>query len=365
MKIRQWAVFSFVVSIIILLAGVTHVDDRVITLSEILNPAVDKNQTVIAPEKHRRPTDQTFLTFPEWFLVFSPAEYATFVKSHSPSEFPFFGHIAQFWNSYKDCLHPTLGKYPFNWGYNVMIMVIGSSTTLEYALRGAYEAFVGRFTNLLCRNCRTAEDEFGAKVAQEYVDFIRVQPWYEFDFKSRLTGLWKQTDFFGPHFLRKIERKYILTSDYFVKSIYGWMMKKATQASYDAEVPITTVLAKNISAETLKNLPEVKRLGEGPDGSVLLSVPRYQPFTQNMVSLAEGGGRFIEIAGNRGELLMSVLAPSVWRPASTDYSVLFTQAILTDPTQVRVALVMPVEKLGAVLSDFKKPPYVIEHIFDY
>ena len=74
---------------------------------------------------------------------------------------------------------------------------------------------------------------------------------------------------------------------------------------------------------------------------------------------------FIEVAGNLGDLLIRLIAPASWRPASQDYSVLFTQPILTEPTQVRVALVMPVQKLGTVLSTFSKTPYIIEHVFDY
>jgi hypothetical protein len=365
MKIRQWALLSFVISILILFFGTTHVDDHILTLREILNPPTTNIGVVVAPEEHRRPEDQTFLTFPEWFLVFSPAEYATFVKSHPPSEFPFFGHIAQFWHSYRTCLHTTLGKYPFNWGYNVMILVIGTSTTVEYSLRGAYEAFIGRFTDIMCPNCRTQEDEYGAMVAQDYVDFIRLKPWYEYNFNARLKGLWQDTDLFGPHFLRKIERKYILSSDYFMKAIYGWIIKKATKASYDEPISTTMVLADKVSDKVLKALPDVKKIGEHGDGLVLLSIPRYQPFTQRLIPLAESGSHFIEIAGNRGDLLMSLIAPSNWRPASPDYSVLFTQPILTEPTQVRVALVMPIEKLGSVLSTFSKPPFVIEHIFDY
>jgi hypothetical protein len=365
MRIREWAVFSFVVSVIILLFGTVHVDDHSMTLNEILNPPELKSVAISAPEEHRRPADQTFLTFPEWFLVFSPAEYATFVKSHPPSEFPFFGHISQFWLSYRACLQNILGKYPFNLGYNVMIMVIGTSTTVEYAIRGAYEAFIGRFTDLGCGNCRTQEDEYGANIAQEYVDFIRVQPWYEFDFNSRLSGLWEGTDFFGPHFLRKMERKYILSSDYFVKAIYGWIIKKLTKASYDEPLPVTTVLAEKVQAEVLKALPEVKTLNKNSDGSLLLAVPRYQPFTQNIVSLSVSGAKFIEVAGNRSDVLISLIAPAEWRPASPVYSVLFTQPILTKPTQVRVALVTPVHNLGEVLSSFSKPPYIIEHVFDY
>ena len=47
----------------------------------------------VTPPEHRRGAEQTLLTFPEWFLVYSPAEYAAFVKTSPPSEFPFLGHI--------------------------------------------------------------------------------------------------------------------------------------------------------------------------------------------------------------------------------------------------------------------------------
>ena len=33
------------------------------------------------PVEDRRPPDQTFLTYPEWFLVFSPAEYAAHTRA--------------------------------------------------------------------------------------------------------------------------------------------------------------------------------------------------------------------------------------------------------------------------------------------
>jgi hypothetical protein len=43
---------------------------------------------LVAPKVHRRDTEQTFLTFPEWYLVHSPAEYAVYVKDHTPTQFP-------------------------------------------------------------------------------------------------------------------------------------------------------------------------------------------------------------------------------------------------------------------------------------
>jgi len=79
-------------------------------------------------EDYKRPPDQTYLTYPEWFLVFSPEEYAVFLKTHPSYDFPYFGHIAQFWKGYKAMYDQTVKHhYPFNTGYHVMVMVIGAS----------------------------------------------------------------------------------------------------------------------------------------------------------------------------------------------------------------------------------------------
>ena len=46
---------------------------------------------IAAPPENRRGEDQTFLTFPEWYLVYSPAEYAVFVVATghpAPSHWP-------------------------------------------------------------------------------------------------------------------------------------------------------------------------------------------------------------------------------------------------------------------------------------
>ena len=77
----------------------------------------------VAPPEHRRGPEQTFLTVPEWFLVFSPEEYARFLRDNPPSEFPFFGEIGQFWQSYHAVTEATADQ-PFNAGYHVMVSVM-------------------------------------------------------------------------------------------------------------------------------------------------------------------------------------------------------------------------------------------------
>jgi hypothetical protein len=126
----------------------------------------------LAPTENRRGEDQTFLTFPEWYLVYSPAEFASFTREHAPSDFPFWGHVAQLWSSYGAVIDATR-PYSFNAKYHVMIVVIGVSTTVEYALRSTYETLIGRVGELFSVAGGTEEDRFAARVAQDYVDSIR------------------------------------------------------------------------------------------------------------------------------------------------------------------------------------------------
>ena len=317
-----------------------------------------------APEAHRRGPEQTFLTVPEWFLVHSPAEYAEFLRARPPSEFPYFGHIAQFWQTYGAVYGATKDEYPFNAGYHVMVSVIGTSTTAEYGLKAAYETLVGRLTELTVTGGTTEEDALATRVAADYVDFIRIAPWYEYDFVLRLRELW-DTSFWGPNPVRKWERKYALTTEYAVKAAYGWVIKKLTKMSYEEPLPVTAVLLDRLPDVPRPEVPELSVLERRPDGSVLVTVPRYQPFTHYATVLAREGASFLEVAGNRGEIVVSALVPVGWTPARPEYRVFLTQPILTQPGTQRVVLALPVAALGGALNELARPPARLEHVYDY
>lgn len=296
----------------------------------------------LAPPAHRRCVEQTLLTFPEWFLVFSPAEYADFVVAHAPHDFVFLGHVAQFWQSYAAVTREALAEhYPPNPGYHVMIMVIGLSTTIEYALRSAYETLIGRLSALtLASGTLSAEDDFAAGVAREYVEFIRVRPWYEFDFAGRLARLWREVPAIGPAPLRKWERRYALTTEYGIKAVYGWLIGKATHSAYEQPLPVTATWLTAPAACLAADESAAQPLQSLADGSRLVLLPRYDEFTHRALALSACGADFREIAGNRSVILLSVLE-ATGSPLLGDARLLFRQPLLT----VR----------GAVL----------EHLFDY
>jgi hypothetical protein len=321
----------------------------------------------LTPEPNRRREEQTFLTYPEWFLVHSPAEYASYAnQDRPPSQFPFWGHIDQLWSSYARVIEATR-PYPFNSGYHVMIVVIATSTTVEYALRSAYENLIGRLSELTQHGAPTAEDRYAAHVAQDYVDFIRVLPWYEYDFMRALRGLWTQTGYRGPNQIRKWERKYALTTEYGIKAAYGCLIKVATKASYGTEL-LNTVVVLDRAPHLPATLVDYTLLQSMPNGQVTASVPRYEAFKRYATALAGSGANFVEIAGNgeHAKLLLTALVPRDWHALPQHDQLLFEQAMLTQPERKRVALVTTVGGLAADLRAFGSlPGYELEHIYDY
>jgi hypothetical protein len=201
------------------------------------------------PPEQRRGVEQTFLTYPEGFLVHSRAEYARFARDNAPHQFPFLGHTGQIWSSYRSVTREQIrADYPSNIGYHVMICVIAGSTTIEYGMRSLYENTIGRLSWSTSAGMLTPEDAYGARVAQDYVDFIRKEPWYLYDFSAKLKGLWTDTPMTGPDMLRKWERRYALTTEYPVKAAYGKLIERATRAAYDPALMTTQAMASNVTA---------------------------------------------------------------------------------------------------------------------
>jgi len=306
-----------------------------------------------------RLADQTFLTYPEWYLVFSPEEQANYFKMHTATTFPFMQHTVQIWQGYHIVTKQISGNFPYNGGYNFMIWVIGTSASVEYSIKAWYETVMGRITDT--KTVITDEDKFNAAFTQDYVDFIKDKPWYEFDFTSQLKTLWGNTSFFGDNFFRKIERKYILTSELLVKAGYGKLIKLGTKTVYDEALPTTAVIVSSMPADT-SGLHMVKLFA---DGSALLYLPRYDKFNRAICELAEKGYSFKEIAGNNSAILVTVLVPASHHFSQPNAQLVFTQPFASNPALKRVAVATPVPQLNTLLLQLKKEKLNIEHVFDY
>ena len=312
-----------------------------------------------ARDDWQRPEDQTFLTLPEWYIVYSADELGAFLTNGgAPSDFPFFASIAQFWDLYAAVRGSTAGRYEFNTGYHAMIGVIGASYTVEYAVKGLWEATAGRLTEAIGGH-RHPLDVAYADVAADYGAFIHHTPWYAFDFAGERRGMpaadWS---------VRGLERGLSLRTELFLKGWWGWAMGAGSQAAYGAETD--TILAwVDLSEVTVPGNHLPLKLVEPLGGDhQLVAIPRYEPFSTAVPELARKGVRFVEIAGG-DTVLVQVVAPADWSNVDPYGDLLAAWPILTEPGKQRVTMEVPIGRLHEVLPALEKEPVELEHLYDF
>jgi len=341
-----------------------HVIAFLALLSSVVAPSIAGSEDAsVTPREHRRPQNQTYLVFPEWCLVHSPNEFATFTADHPPSRYPFFDNLGQLWSSYGEVIEAT-ERYEPNPGYHAMILVIATSTTAEYALRAGYESLIGRTVEVTQSGDTTAEERFGAQVAREYVDFINQRPWYEFDYPNALYRLWFETPLLGGDLVRKWERRYVLTTEYLFKAGYADLLRAGTRATYEVPLEHTAVVVEDLP-EPLPDGVELEVIETLDDGAVVGLLPRYHAFGFQAESLALAGARFREVAGNRGPILLSALGPAGAAERSVEHRRFLVQPIATRPGEERVVLEVMVADLARAFLDLRGAGYELEHVYDY
>lgn len=313
---------------------------------------------------YSRPDDDTYLSYPEWYIVWSYQEKADFQEKRLPSGFPYFSEVRQYWSSYCCISRLTHGRYAFNGGEQFMLVVIGTSFSAEYILKGAYEKTIGRLSEWTSSYEMVEEDHYAYKVAREYADFVHVRPFYEFRFARLVGELWRETHEWGAHPLRKWERKLFLTADFAVEALYSWVIEKGTYATYGHEPAETYAWIDNADKTLLQQLPRLKIVSQVGSQAFIVEMPRYQEFTEIVSSLAGRGVHFVEISGN-SEILVSALAGESWRYGGSAARQLFSIPLLTHPGMQRVVLGCDVPSLHSVLLFLNSSGATIEHVYDY
>jgi len=309
---------------------------------------------------YSRDRGQTFLTVPEWYLVFNPEEYAAFLKSGAnPSDFPFLASIDEYWRLY-DRVTAIAGDS--NSEYITMLRVIGVSTTGEFLIKGAYEGTIGRLFHWTAGANGVPEEQLIAAAHQAYADFIQHTAWHRFSFAPWISRIWGEHDFFGPNWLRKTERKLSFTVEFAIKAVYAQAMGAASAAAYTPEeglIYATLRAPEDLLAQTDDRLNVL----ESDDDRHLVSIPRWGPFTEVVVKLAEEDVTFEDISGNH-DIVVSLVGTQGTDPGATCGTSLFASSLVSDPGQQRWVQRVAVADLGRMLKECGRTARV-EHVFDY
>jgi hypothetical protein len=328
-------------------------------------PQPEARKAVVSDIKdYSRPEEDAYISFPEWYIVWSYQEKADFQQNNLPSGFSYFGAVRQYWTSFCCISRLTQGKYGSNTGEQIAQVVIGTSFSAEYILKGLYEETIGRLSEWTAGSQFTDEDQYAYRVAREYADFVHVRPFYEFHFAHHVKELWTENSLWGAHPIRKWERRVFLTADYTIEAFYSWVIEKGTHLSYGYEPSDTYAWVENVGDAVPPQFPQVKLVKQVGAQAYVVDLPRYQEFTTVSSLLAQRGVRFVEIAGN-SQITISILAPQTWRAGGLSAQPLFSMPVLTSPNQNRVVLRCDVESLDQVLNTLRANGLIVEHVYDY
>ena len=324
----------------------------------------DRKEATANIKDYSRPEDDTYLSYPEWYIVWSYQEKADFQEKHLPSRFPYLAAVRQYWTSYCCISRLTRGKYTFNGGEQLMLVIIGTSFSAEYVIKGIYEKTLGKLSEWSSGGAAVAEDHYAYKVAREYADFVHVRPFYEFHFARHIGGLWRETPPWGQHEPRKLERRLFLTLDYIAEAFYCWLIEKATHLTYSREPDKTYAWIDDADQSSVANIATVRVVKQVGPRAFIVEVPRYQEFSKIAAILAQQQMHFVEIAGNT-HIILSVLAPQSWNYDLSGGRQLFWCTILTHPEMKRVIIGADVTSLSVVLNNLRASEINIEHVYDY
>ena len=137
---------------------------------------------------YRRKLDNTFFTFPEWYIVYSFEDFGRFLDRSSESHFNYLGHILGFWRSFCT-INRAVPATESRTEVKTMIYIIGVSYSIEYAIKGLYENTIGRVFEWIRGDKPTPQDDYARAVLQDYAAFLYTVPWYKYPFREKLDGL--------------------------------------------------------------------------------------------------------------------------------------------------------------------------------
>ena len=319
-------------------------------------PAIDE-------QGYRRKENNTFFTFPEWYIVYSFEDFGRFLDRSSESHFNYFGHILGFWRSFCTINRavPATGESLAD--VKTMIYVIGVSYSTEYAIKGLYENTIGRVFEWIRGETRTPQDQYARAVLQDYAAFLYTVPWYKYPFREKLDGL-MAISAPTPSPLRTWERDFALGTEYFLKVGYASLIQKALDASNDDEPRDIMFVVATLPPEVLAKEPRMKPIRTLTPQWQLVQAPRYKALSEILQSLLDQGFGLAEIAGNH-DILITVIAPDAAKLSIKDTAELFSLELDARPGFRRAGLKARIDRLVDISRDLKSKGAVIEHFYDY
>lgn len=314
---------------------------------------------IIIEGAFQRVEANTYLTYPEWHIVYVYEGLARTLETDDDYAFGYAASVRSFWSSFCD-LNRTAGKYGgADFATRSMIHTIGVSFTLEMAMKALYEETLGRLFAVLRGAEKTPQDIYSAEMAAGYTEFLLQEPWYKYDFQNAIDELWKRP-LTSP--LRSWERRLALSGEWKTKSAYAKIIAYAVAATEPAPRRIRSVV-RGMTPSELSGIPEVDIVEITPQHAII-ETPRYRKFTNIVQKIASMDGQIIEIAGN-DDIMVSIKEPPEAKSLALGNGTVISRMDRDGYGDNRILVALKVRNLTALLRELPANSRILEHIYDY
>ncbi|KJS21190.1 MAG: hypothetical protein VR78_00455 [Hoeflea sp. BRH_c9] len=354
-RVIKWTLLALVLGLAALLSPVAYVESFCRA-----DPEAQDYQPLITDPDFQRAEANSYLTYPEWHIVYAYEGLAKTLETQDEHAFDYSSSIAGFWRSFCALNQQANRHGGGDFNTRATIHVIGASFTLELMMKAAYEETIGRLFALLRGSEKTPQDLYAAEMAADYATFLQQVPWYKYDFEAAKTRLWAEP---VTSLARSWERRLALGGEFSAKSAYAGVIASAVEASGVAALRIRSVVS-GLDAAALGSIEGVDVAGS-TEGGLIIETPRYRKFTHILQAILAAGGTITEIAGN-DEIMLSAVG---WD--DPDLKTLKRGEILSRIPRdghdggARWLIGVAVPELGPALDEIKAQGLTLEHIYDY
>ena len=322
------------------------------------NGAAPPPSQSLLPAADRRSEARTWLTYPEWHIVYSAESLGKHLRAGGkPSDYAYMRDVKAFWRS-TCAVNRIAAARPGGGDAKVMIYTIGLSFSAEMAVKGLWENTIGAFYEWASGHT-SADDRHAARVQADYAAFMHQVPWYEFGFGQALSGLWSTSE--PKQFGRHWERRLALSMEYGVKAGYAKAIGAASGATLGRD-ELTLRFVTPASPATISAIDSrLKPLRQTADGQTVVEAPRYAVFSQLLAKMAAANVPISDIAGNDEIFLTALLPPSALVGGTQN----FVMPLGDRPGWRRVGVTVPVADLPAIMRSIQGSGGKVEHVHDY
>jgi hypothetical protein len=318
----------------------------------------DRYRPLIADPALQRREANTYLTYPEWHIVYAYDGLAELLRSGDEHRFAYLPSIARFWRSACALMEAADAHGGADWATRQMIHTIGVSFTAEMAVKAAYEETLGRLTAWLRGREKSPQDEVVARVAADYAAFLRQTPWYKYQFARANHELWAAP---VTSVARGWERRLGIGLEFAVKAAYARVIARAVAATAPPTLVIRTIVS-GLDEPILRTIPHVTVMGVR-NGGIEIETPRYDLFTRVLAEIARRGGTVREIAGN-DDIMVTLTVPEGFNGSMRAGTVIMHMP-RDGLAGERLLVDVKVRDLASLIAAHPPGDPGLEHVFDY